>query len=420
MRRFYRRASVLGWLALFLLALGGCAGVPRARQEGYRELASWLETHALSEETLAVQERTAWEPLVESPLVTLPVGGDASALLDQLSEKRPDYCVSLRSVAWEGVLASPWFREHYRRVAATAAVDDPATPVTLYRYRPSPFEGGEVMTLERTLRDPAVGHLALQSARLSRRRVAPGDPVYVSVELAGELREPLEAVWRLHDLETDRRWLQEVRAQPGGLPTDAWPVSGTVTARYVVAPSDNLPPGDYALELAFRRPNGAPFDEAVRVATLFHPPEVTRDPPTPDHPLEVSVGEDAAIALVGYDAPERLAPGETLRLALYWHVQAVVEENLKVFVHLFDPAGTLVAQTDGVPVDWSYPTTAWQPGEYIRDVHVIPLAGELPRGDYQVVAGMYAKEPDERMPLRDAEGTSVTEDAVPLYVLQVR
>jgi hypothetical protein len=416
----YRRASVLRWLALFLLAVSGCTGVPRARQEGYRALAAWLETHALPDETLAVQERTAWEPLVELPLVTLPVGGDASALLKRLNERRPDYCVSLRSVAWEGVLASPWFRERYRRVAARTAVDDPAAPLMLYRYYPSPFDGGEVMTLERTLRDPAVGHLALQSARLSRRRVAPGDPVYVSVELAGELREPLEAVWRLHDLETDRLWLQEVRAQPGGLPTDAWPISGTVTARYVVAPPDNLPPGDYALELAFRRPNGAPFDEAVRVATLFHPPEVTRDPPTPDHPLEVSVGEDEAIALVGYDAPERLAPGETLQVALYWHAQAVVEENLKVFVHLFDPAGTLVAQSDGVPADWSYPTTAWQPGEYIRDVHVIPLAGELPRGDYRVVAGMYAEESDERLPLRDAEDALLPEDAAELFLLRLR
>jgi hypothetical protein len=107
-------------------------------------------------------------------------------------------------------------------------------------------------------------------------------------------------------------------------------------------------------------------------------------------------------------------------VALYWQVQDVVVEDLKVFVHLFSSEGTLVAQSDVVPVGWAYPTTAWQPGETVRDVHVISLDGELPRGDYRVVVGMYDPATGERLALRDARGLPIADDAAELFVLRVR
>jgi hypothetical protein len=406
-----------GLLLLYLL-LAGCVAAPQARSEGYRELAAWLEDNALPDESVGVQEPEAWARLTGLPLVALPADGAAAVLLESLAELRPDYCVALRSVSWEGVQASPWFRERYRRVASAAAVDDPLAPLTLYRYHPSPFETGETLLLGLTLQDEAVGHIAMDSVQLSSQRLESGEPVYVSLTLSGDVRESLRVEWLLRDSVSGRVWLRDAHGEPGGLPTDAWPVRGTVTERHIVAPPDDLPPGDYALELAFTRPNLAPFAEPVWVATLLRPPDVSRTPLSPDHPLDIAVGN--AITLAGYDAPQRLPPGDTLRVALYWQVQDVVVEDLKVFVHLFSSEGTLVAQSDVVPVGWAYPTTAWQPGETVRDVHVISLDGELPRGDYRVVVGMYDPVTGERLALRDAGGLPIADDAAELFVLRVR
>ena len=408
-------------LLLCLLLLAGC-GTPRARRAGYAEIAAWLEAHALPGETVAVQERAAWARLTAQPLVTLLPDGDAATLLASLAETRPDYCIALRSVVWDGVQAAPWFREHYRQVASTAAVDDPASPLTLYRYYPSPFDGPETLHLNQTLHDGTVGHITLETVHISSRRLAPGEPVYVSLTLSGNVSEPLHVVWQLRDPVSGRVWLRDVRLETGGLPTDSWPVQGTVTERYVVTPPEALPPGETTLELTFTRLNLAPFGgaqgEAVLLATFFRPPDVTRTPPAPDHPLEIAVGD--TIALVGYDAPQRRAPGETLRVALYWRAQHPISADWMVFVHLLGADGMPAAQIDAFPVYWTYPTTAWQLGDYIRDVHIIPLDESLPRGDYRVSVGMYDPATGERLRLRDAAGTPLPDNAAQLYVLRVR
>jgi hypothetical protein len=406
------------WGFVCLLAITGCVGVPRARLAAYRELAAWLQAHALPDETVAVQQRDAWARLTGHPLAALPGGSDALALLTSLQESLPDYCVVSRSVAWEGVQANAWFQERYRQVTVAATVDDAASPFALYRYRPSPFDAGDELLLERTLEDAAVGSLTLHSVRLSSWRLEPGEGVYAGLTLLGNLREPLTAVWRLRELDSGRIWAQEVRTQPGGAPTDAWPPDATISERYVVVSPPDLPPGDYALELAFIRPNRAPFGETILLATLLSPPDVSQMPPEVDHPLDIAVGD--AVALVGYDAPAQLSQGTSLRIALHWHAQHPMPRGQKVFVHVFNPAQTLAAQADAIPVNWTYPTTAWQPGDYIRDVHIVPLDPDLPRGDYPVTVGMYDEATGERQPLRDANGVPVPDNAAPLYVLRIR
>ncbi len=407
-----KRAILWVWICLFLFV--SCAWGETARQKGYAELAAWLAANALPVETLGVQAPGAWARLTGLPLVELPTGSDAAELLVRLQDAPPDYCVSLRSVAWEGVQASSWFRERYRQVAVAGTMEDPAAPLLLYRYQPSPFDGSETLPLDVTLRDAAVGYVTLASVQLSSQRLAVGEPVYVSLTLRGDAREPLRAEWQLRAVSDGRVWLRAAR----NLPADAWPTQGMVTERYVVAPPDEMPPGEYALELAFSRPNLAPLGEPTRIATLTRPADVSRVLLAPDHPLEIAVGD--VITLAGYDAPERLAPGDTLRVALIWQARNAVAGDFKVFVHVVAPDGTLAAQADAAPVNWMYPTTAWQPGETIRDVHVIPLDAALPRGDYRVAVGMYDPATGVRLPLRDAQGAPLPDDAVELFVLRVR
>ena len=64
-------------------------------------------------------------------------------------------------------------------------------------------------------------------------------------------------------------------------------------------------------------------------------------------------------------------------------------ERLKVFVHLLDSSGRLVAQHDGEPVAWHSLTDRWHAGERYTDRHGVPLPADLPPGAYTLLVGLY-------------------------------
>ena len=111
-------------------------------------------------------------------------------------------------------------------------------------------------------------------------------------------------------------------------------------------------------------------------------------------------------ALLGFDlARTAVTPGGPLGLTLYWQPRIETATGYKVFVHVVDASGTIVAQADAVPGRGARPTTGWLPGEGIVDRYTIALPGSLPAGQYQVVTGLY--DPDKRTRLKTSEGNEV-------------
>ena len=103
---------------------------------------------------------------------------------------------------------------------------------------------------------------------------------------------------------------------------------------------------------------------------------------------DARIGE--SVLLAGYKLPAaRFAPGDTIPIWLSWQALDAPGERLKVFLHLLDENGALVAQQDAEPVAWSRPTDGWQAGEPFADGYGVPLPPELPPGAYTLVAGMY-------------------------------
>ncbi|MEA3309586.1 MAG: hypothetical protein U9Q70_08770 [Chloroflexota bacterium] len=377
----------------------------------YDNLAVWLGEHALSVERVAVSSAglphfTNW------PVVELPEGATTSTLLETLQEARPDYVVALRSVAWDGVRGQPWFQERYHAVVAEVDPYDAATPLTLYRYTPAPFDSdfGEAVVCE----GGVVAGITITNCCLHGPRLLPAVPLYLTVELRGTLAVPLRSVLRLVAVEDERVWFQEERR----LATDLWYEELPVQQEYRLVPPQGIPAGAYRLELAFYRPNQAPLGAPLVLATLQSPPTVSLDPPRPENSLQLTFGED--IQLVGYDAPARAAPGDTVLIALYWRARVAIPTDYKVFIHLLGDDGEVLAQDDARPAHWTYPTTEWQPGEYIRDEHLLHLPPATPRGDWRLTVGIYAAETGERLPVRDADGGLWLEKRGMLFRLRVR
>ncbi len=135
----------------------------------------------------------------------------------------------------------------------------------------------------------------------------------------------------------------------------------------------------------------------------------------PAYPLEATFGN--LVRLTGYTVePEQPAPGQSLRLTLYWQALAPIPHDYTVFVHLRQPGGGAVAQADHRPLENLYPTSLWPVGETIRESSQLDISADLLPGAYELWVGLYRLETGERLPVQnDASG----ENAVKLGGLRI-
>ena len=100
-----------------------------------------------------------------------------------------------------------------------------------------------------------------------------------------------------------------------------------------------------------------------------------------------------------------------LRVALWWEALAPLEVDYTVFVHLVDENGQLAGTGDGPPLGGAFPTSVWNPGDWVPDEHDIPLPPDLPSGVYTVQVGWYDPTTGARLPAVQAE-ERLAQDAV--------
>ncbi|MGD1994802.1 MAG: hypothetical protein PVI59_16535, partial [Anaerolineae bacterium] len=140
-------------------------------------------------------------------------------------------------------------------------------------------------------------------------------------------------------------------------------------------------------------------------------------PQEPAAPLEARFQREP-IQLRGVAAdPGTLAPGDILRVTLFWETETSISRRYKVFLHLLDDAGQLVAQTDAEPQGGLLPTNIWAPGEPVVDRYGILLPDSLSPGRYTLVAGLYELVSGDRLPV--ASGPTLGSDRLILTQITV-
>jgi 4-amino-4-deoxy-L-arabinose transferase-like glycosyltransferase len=137
---------------------------------------------------------------------------------------------------------------------------------------------------------------------------------------------------------------------------------------------------------------------------------------------QASVGLDAdfggQISLVNHSPlPQRISAGEILPLTLAWQASAQIDRDYKVYVHLVDAQGNVVAQRDSEPVAGWRPTSGWRFGEVVRDRHGLPTTPDVVAGEYRVLVGLYDSE-GQRLPVLDRTGRQLG-DGVSLDTVEV-
>ena len=259
----------------------------------------------------------------------------------------------------------------------------------------------------------------LRGYDLDRETVEPGETLRVTLywEVLGETSANYVLFAQLFGREGAKVGQRDTYPGLGHYPTSFWQ-PGQVIADEVPIPvtPDAVGPSRLRLDVGlYERESGrrlAVMDKAGRpvgTATAgWLKLAPTDEVPPPAVPTDYRLGD--AIALIGHDLED--GP-DGLRLTLHWASLTPVEQDYTVFVHLIGPDGTLAAQADGPPVGGDYPTSLWAPGEIIADERLISTEG-LPPGAYHLRVGMYLLETGERLPVTDATGGRLPDDAVPL------
>lgn len=107
-------------------------------------------------------------------------------------------------------------------------------------------------------------------------------------------------------------------------------------------------------------------------------------PPAPTHALDEPFA-GGALRLVGYDlAPLEGSAGRQIRVGLHWLPTQPLTQTLKLSLRVVDGAGEVLtlpsgepAQADLYPLRLAAPTTAWLPGERVRDEQQIALPANV-------------------------------------------
>lgn len=139
--------------------------------------------------------------------------------------------------------------------------------------------------------------------------------------------------------------------------------------------------------------------------------------PEEERSLAADLGH--GVTLRGYRLwDKQVEPGGMLRVTLEWQAREDVQDSYKVFVHLLDEEGSLVAQRDSQPVGGSRPTSTWAESDTIADNYGVLIPEGMKSGEYRLVVGMYLPSTGVRLPVH-AETAQTIDGGVLLGSIQV-
>ncbi|RME71539.1 MAG: hypothetical protein D6784_15010 [Chloroflexi bacterium] len=194
-----------------------------------------------------------------------------------------------------------------------------------------------------------------------------------------------------------------------GYLTPVWPSGSIYRANYRPRLPVTLTGGSYMLALRL-----VDIESSQTLAeNLLFPILVEARPHQFEAPLlanSVDVDFGHIIRLRGFEIDQSNMDAErSLNIKVQWKALRQLSTSYKVFLHLIDEAGRIVAQVDTLPQQGKAPTTGWLPGEIIDDTLKLPIPSDLPGGNYRLVIGLYSESTGQRLPVGEHDQLTLIE-----------
>jgi hypothetical protein len=236
----------------------------------------------------------------------------------------------------------------------------------------------------------------------------------------------------LRDMERDWQLVLRVQAVDGNLiaeerfepanadhPTSEWPENEVVMGQYDLVLDRTAVAGQAQLTLnwvdAATGQSMLHTDYLLTQVTIVGENRQSTVPEGIQRRLDTNLGD--RVSLLGYDLAGDVVPaGGSVHLTLYWQALTTMETSYTVFTHLLGSDGHVWGQKDSVPLQGSYPTTAWLSGEVVVDPYVIEVPADAPPGEYVLEVGMYVAATGDRLPVLNASGQHVDDRVLLLSV----
>jgi len=285
----------------------------------------------------------------------------------------------------------------------------------------------ESLAIQNPQQEDLGGKIAFLGYDRDRDVARPGDSVYLALywQARQDLHEDYNVVIGLRGAGGDVWPLWADRPVHGTYPTTNWTAGEVIKDRYGLTIGQDVPAGDYGLELMLlNRATQQPLIASSGRPTISLGPlsveawERRFTVPAIQHPLVANLGNK--VELLGYDLDRTSAkPGESLHLTLYWRALTAMDASYTIFTHLLDDESRIWGQKDNVPKAGTYPTTLWVEGEVVADEYEIVVKPDTPPGQYVIEVGMYLPQSGQRLPVLDELG-QVQGDRVLLGTVEIQ
>jgi hypothetical protein len=383
--------------------------------------AAWITANSRPDETVFASRRVAF--LADRPLLSGsrsqidPLA--AGQVLAPLVNQPPDFVVTQRTIGWEFIIQTSWFRERYRsrqRIGSPLAAN---APFAVWAYETTPFDEGETRPIQISTNEG----IELVAYRYWPNQIEPGDGLYVTLfwRATEPVTQNFETIVRVVSPVTGEPFAQKSETTPRSIPANWWQAGALIEERIALTTTEKIGYGAYQLNVSLRQPNEELFtglyqnnDTNALDRVLLGYTTVPWNGGVAEMAVPVQATFAELMRLEGVVVNGRIAPGETITVDLYWQALQTPLQNYVVFVHLLNTNNDQISGDDQQPVDGRFPTAGWQPGQIIKDSHPLVLPQALGDGPFQIRVGVYLPENGERLPVWDANGVEQPERAIAL------
>jgi hypothetical protein len=234
----------------------------------------------------------------------------------------------------------------------------------------------------------------------------PGEPISIALLWQATRSAPPDFTIRWQFAREGERGEEIGRTSPGTdrYPLPNWRKHAIVRDQFILRLPAHLESGQYQLRAVL--PDGDTLEiGSVQVVAREH----NFDIPQVASTLDISFGDVAR--LLGYDLDlTQIETEGRVELTLFWQALGETETPYKVFVHLLDESGQIVAQVDREPQAGRAPSTGWLASEVIMDEITIPVT-EATAATRSIAVGLYDPSSGQRVPVLNTKGIEVSDSA---------